>query len=134
MLFCGERVGDTSAPHALLVDVAVDPLDGTSLVAGGRGGAVAVIAVAERGAMFDPGPVMYMDKLAVGPLVNPHRVNLSWSVARNLASVAEALAKPVSEVTVSVFCLFCFGIFFRKTRFLLFQRWSQKLKKPKKLN
>lgn len=57
MLYCGERVGDSSAPHALSVDVAVDPLDGTSLVAGGRGGAVAVIAVAERGAMFDPGPV-----------------------------------------------------------------------------
>ena len=61
MLYCGERVGDSSAPHALSVDVAVDPLDGTSLVAGGRGGAVAVIAVAERGAMFDPGPVsLYM--------------------------------------------------------------------------
>lgn len=102
MLFCGERVGDATAPHALAVDVAVDPLDGTSLVAGGRSGAVAVIAVAERGAMFDPGPVMYMDKLAVGPLVNPHRVSLSYPVAQNLAAVAEALSKPVSEVTVCI--------------------------------
>ncbi len=66
MLYCGERLGDGRAPH---VDIAVDPLDGTTLTAQGRNGAVAVIAVAERGALFDPGPCMYMEKLAVGPQV-----------------------------------------------------------------
>lgn len=63
MLYCGERIGSASEP---LVDIAVDPLDGTTLVSQGRNGAVAVIAVAERGALFDPGPCMYMEKLAVG--------------------------------------------------------------------
>ncbi len=61
MLYCGEHIGTASEP---LVDIAVDPLDGTTLVSQGRNGAVAVIAVAERGALFDPGPCMYMEKLA----------------------------------------------------------------------
>ena len=64
MLFNGEKLGDGTAP---LTDIAVDPIDGTTLTAQGRGGALAVIAVAERGAMFDPGPCVYMEKLAVGP-------------------------------------------------------------------
>ncbi len=63
MLFNGEKIGDGTPP---LTDIAVDPIDGTTLTAQGRGGALAVIAVAERGAMFDPGPCVYMEKLAVG--------------------------------------------------------------------
>ena len=54
MLFNGEKIGDGTPP---MTDIAVDPIDGTTLTAQGRGGALAVIAVAERGAMFDPGPV-----------------------------------------------------------------------------
>ena len=66
-------MGSGAGPRA---DVAVDPLDGTSLIAGGKDGAIAVIAIAERGAMFDPGPVaFYVDKIAVGPEAAGH-VNL----------------------------------------------------------
>jgi fructose-1,6-bisphosphatase II len=60
MLYCGERIGCASEPQT---DIAVDPLDGTTLVSQGRNGAIAVIAVAERGALFDPGPCMYMEKV-----------------------------------------------------------------------
>lgn len=60
MLFCGERLGCSDEPQ---VDIAVDPLDGTTLVSQGRNGAIAVIAVAERNALFDPGPCMYMEKV-----------------------------------------------------------------------
>ena len=64
MLFNGEAVGDGSGPEC---DVAVDPIDGTTLMASGRPNAVAVIALAERGSMFDPSAVFYMDKIATGP-------------------------------------------------------------------
>ena len=64
MLFNGERVGDGSGAE---VDVAVDPIDGTTLAAKGMPNAISVIAVAERGAMFDPSAVFYMQKLVVGP-------------------------------------------------------------------
>ena len=64
MLYNGEQVGDGSDP---LVDVAVDPIDGTTLTAHGMNNALAVIAVGERGSMFDPGPSYYMEKIAVGP-------------------------------------------------------------------
>src|SRR4051794_2281971 len=64
MLFNGERLGEGEAP---LVDIAVDPIDGTTLTSLGRPGAIAVIAVAERGTMFDPGPCVYMEKIAAGP-------------------------------------------------------------------
>ena len=64
MLFNGEEVGDGSGPE---VDVAVDPVDGTTLMSKGMPNALAVLAVAERGAMFDPSAVFYMEKLAVGP-------------------------------------------------------------------
>src|SRR6266849_4729527 len=60
MLFNGEEVGDGSAPQ---VDIAVDPLEGTTLTALGRPNAISVIGVAERGTMFDPGPCFYMDKI-----------------------------------------------------------------------
>ena len=64
MLFNGEEIGDGSPPR---VDIAVDPLEGTTLCARGLPGALAVIALAERGAMFDPGPCFYMEKLVGGP-------------------------------------------------------------------
>src|ERR671912_1154282 len=64
MLFNGEEVGDGTGPE---VDVAVDPVDGTTLMSKGMPNALAVLAVAERGAMFDPSAVFYMEKLAVGP-------------------------------------------------------------------
>src|SRR5579875_2967869 len=66
MLYNGERIGDGSPPQ---VDVAVDPLEGTRLTALGMPSAISVIALAERGAMFDPGPCVYMEKLAGGPEV-----------------------------------------------------------------
>src|SRR4051794_12651775 len=64
MLYNGERVGDGSGPEC---DVAVDPIDGTTLTAKGMSNAVAVLAVAPRGSMYDPSAVFYMDKLATGP-------------------------------------------------------------------
>ncbi|NDF68640.1 MAG: fructose-bisphosphatase class II [Actinobacteria bacterium] len=64
MLFNGEHVGNGSKP---VTDVAVDPIDGTTLTSLGRGNALSVIAVAERGSMFNPGPFVYMNKIAVGP-------------------------------------------------------------------
>src|SRR5215210_8405323 len=66
MLYNGERIGDGSPP---VVDIAVDPLEGTTLTARGFGGALAVIALSERGSMFDPGPCVYMEKLAGGPQI-----------------------------------------------------------------
>lgn len=61
----------------------------------GRNGAVCVIALAEKGALFDPGPCMYMEKLAVGPAVDPNAVSLDRSIAENLQAVALALKKPL---------------------------------------
>ena len=64
MLFNGEQIGDGSQPS---LDIAVDPIDGTTLTSLGRAGAIAVIAMSERGTMFDPGPCVYMEKIAAGP-------------------------------------------------------------------
>ena len=94
MLFPGERVGSGAGPRA---DVAVDPLDGTSLIAGGKDGAIAVIAIAERGAMFDPGPVcFYVDKIAVGPECAGGVVNLARSPTVNVHAIAKAKRKAVA--------------------------------------
>lgn len=97
MLYVGERVGDGSEP---CVDIAVDPLDGTTLIAQGRNGAVSVIAVAERGGLFDPGPCFYMMKLATPPEVDQFSVSLDYPVKKNLEVVARALERDISEVTV----------------------------------
>src|SRR5438874_5893720 len=64
MLFNGEEIGDGNPPQ---VDIAVDPIDGTTLTALGRPNAISVIALSERGTMFNPGPCVYMEKIAVGP-------------------------------------------------------------------
>lgn len=98
MLFNGEIVGNGQPP---LVDVAVDPVDGTRLTAEGRRGALAVIAVAERGSMYAPGSLVYMDKLAVGEEA-AGSVDINAPVEFNLRQVAKANRKAVSEVTAVI--------------------------------
>lgn len=98
MLYNGEAIGDGTPPAT---DIAVDPIDGTTLTSLGRGNALAVIAVAERGSMFDPGPCVYMEKIAVGPVAKG-RVSLELSVTENLKAVAEAKGDSVREVTAVV--------------------------------
>ncbi|MGO2585414.1 MAG: class II fructose-bisphosphatase [Brachybacterium tyrofermentans] len=98
MLFNGESVGDGTGPD---VDVAVDPIDGTRLTALGYNNALAVFAVAEKGSMYDPSAVFYMEKMVVGPEAADY-VDLRLPVAQNITLVAKALNKPVSQVTVCV--------------------------------
>ncbi|WP_048601519.1 class II fructose-bisphosphatase [Rubeoparvulum massiliense] len=97
MLYIGERLGNGEAPF---VDVAVDPLEGTNIVAKGTWGAIAVVAVADRGNLLHA-PDMYMDKIAVGPKA-VGAIDINRSVTENLQSVAKALGKDVSEVTAIV--------------------------------
>ncbi len=98
MLYNGEKVGDGTGPEC---DVAVDPVDGTTLTAQGMPGAIAVLAVADRGSMFDPSAVFYMDKLVVGPEA-ADVVDLSAPVAENIARVAKAKSIRQQDVTVMV--------------------------------
>ncbi|MGE5397569.1 MAG: class II fructose-bisphosphatase [Chitinophagales bacterium] len=97
MLYIGERVGMGNPP---LVDVAVDPLEGTNIVAKGLTGAIAVLAVAPRGTLLHA-PDMYMDKIAVGP-ESKGKVSLDAPVKDNLKEVAKALDKSISEITAVV--------------------------------
>jgi fructose-1,6-bisphosphatase II len=98
MLYNGERVGNGSAPA---VDIAVDPVDGTTLTAKALPDALAVIAVAERGAMFDPGPCVYMEKLAVaGDLVDA--VDFEAPIEDTLAVIAKARGKRADDITVAI--------------------------------
>ncbi|HEX9643764.1 MAG TPA: class II fructose-bisphosphatase [Acidimicrobiia bacterium] len=98
MLFNGEQVGDGSLPA---VDVAVDPIDGTTLTSLGRGNALAVIAVSEQGSMFDPGPCVYMDKIAVGPEC-AGVIDYTAPVRANIEAVARAKGESVRDVTVVI--------------------------------
>lgn len=98
MLFNGEEVGNGDGPDC---DVAVDPIDGTTLMAKGMPNAVAVLAVAERGAMFDPSAVFYMDKIAVGPEA-AGVIDLNAPVAENIRRVAKVKESAVSDITVCV--------------------------------
>ncbi len=98
MLYNGERIGDGRPP---LVDIAVDPIDGTTLTAKGRSGALAVIALSERGTMFNPGPCVYMEKLAVGPL-GRGVVDLSATPTENLKALAKRLGKDITELGVVI--------------------------------
>ncbi len=98
MLFNGEEVGNGEGAWC---DVAVDPIDGTTLMAKGMPNSVAVLAVAERGAMFDPSAVFYMEKLAVGPEA-ADIIDLTAPVAENIRRVAAAKHLGVSDVTVCV--------------------------------
>ncbi|MEO8082735.1 MAG: class II fructose-bisphosphatase [Ardenticatenales bacterium] len=98
MLFNGESVGNGGGPR---VDVAVDPIDGTRLLALGRSNALSVVAVSERGTMFDPGPFMYMDKIAVGRAA-AGAIDITASVEANLRGIARAHKKDLDDVTVVV--------------------------------
>ncbi|NLB18124.1 MAG: class II fructose-bisphosphatase, partial [Syntrophomonadaceae bacterium] len=97
MLYIGERVGMGVPPQ---LDIAVDPLEGTNILAKGTNGAIAVLAVAPRGALLHA-PDMYMDKIAVGPECKG-RVSLDAAVRENIVEVAKALDKLISEVTVVI--------------------------------
>ncbi|GAA2006211.1 class II fructose-bisphosphatase [Microbacterium ulmi] len=98
MLFNGEHVGTGRGPQC---DVAVDPIDGTSLTAAGRNNALSVLAVSDRGTMLDASSVFYMDKLVTGP-AGVGVVDIRLPVAENIRLLAKALGKPVDEIVVSV--------------------------------
>ena len=98
MLYNGEQVGDGTGPE---VDVAVDPIDGTTLMSKGMPNALAVLAVAERGAMFDPSAVFYMEKLAVGPDC-ADAIDINAGVPENLRRIAQVKKSSISDVTVCI--------------------------------
>lgn len=98
MLFNNERVGSGIGPE---VDVAVDPLEGTTLTALGIPGAISVIAVAERGSMFFPGAALYMEKIAVGPEA-ADAIDLRLSPTENVRAVAAAKGLRASDLNVVV--------------------------------
>ena len=98
MLFNGEVVGTGNGPQ---VDIAVDPIDGTTLLSLGRANAVSVIAASPRGSMYNPHDIFYMEKIAVGPEAKG-KVDLAAPVRWNLERVAEARGIPVTEVTVTL--------------------------------
>ncbi len=98
MLYNGEEVGDGLGPEC---DVAVDPVDGTTLMAKGMPNAVAVLAVAERGTMYDPSAVFYMDKLATGPEA-ADVVDITAPPGENVARVAKAKGVAREDVTVCI--------------------------------
>jgi fructose-1,6-bisphosphatase II len=98
MLYNGERIGDGTPPET---DIAVDPVEGTSLTASGLGNAISVIAVSERGSMFDPGPCVYMEKIAVGPDA-VGVVDIEASPTENLQAVAKAKGESVRDLTAVI--------------------------------
>ncbi|MDQ1372701.1 MAG: fructose,6-bisphosphatase [Actinomycetota bacterium] len=98
MLYNGERIGDGTPPET---DIAVDPVEGTSLTALGLGNAISVIAVSERGTMFDPGPCVYMEKIAVGPDC-VGAIDITRSPTENLEAVAKAKGESVRDLTAVI--------------------------------
>ena len=98
MLYNGENVGNGMAPS---VDVAVDPIDGTRPLAYGRTNSLATVAIAPRGTMFDPGPFVYMNKLAVGPEAKGV-INIEKSITENLKAIAKAKHKDVEDLTTII--------------------------------
>jgi len=98
MLFNGEKLGSCAEPQ---IDIAVDPVDGTRLTALGLPNAVSVVAFAERGTMFDPKHIFYMNKIATGPR-SASAIDINATATENVKAVAEALGKSVSDVTVCV--------------------------------
>jgi fructose-1,6-bisphosphatase II len=96
MLFNGEAVGDGNGPEC---DVAVDPIDGTTLTAKGMSNAVSVLAVADRGSMYDPSAVFYMDKLVTGPEA-ADVVDIRLPVRENIRRIARAKNETPEDVTV----------------------------------
>ncbi len=98
MLYNGEQIGDGSPPQ---VDIAVDPLEGTTLAAHGMPSALAVIALSARGTMFDPGPCVYMEKIAGAPEI-ADLLDLDRPLGETVRLVAERKGSPISDVTVVV--------------------------------
>jgi fructose-1,6-bisphosphatase II len=98
-LYNGERVGNPDAPAKL--DIAVDPVEGTSYLAMGLTNAMVVIAMAPHGTMFSPGPAFYMEKFAAPPAAKG-QIDMAWPVERKLKKLAEILGKPVSKLTVFI--------------------------------
>ena len=98
MLYNGEQVGNGSGPD---VDVAVDPIDGTRPLAFGRSNSLATVAIAPRGSMFDPGPFVYMNKLAVGPEAKGV-INIERPITENLKAIAKAKHKDVEDLTTII--------------------------------
>jgi len=98
MLFNGERLGTGVAPK---VDIAVDPVDGTRLLAQGRANSISTVALAERGSMFDPGPIVYMHKIAAGPEARGH-IDIDASITDNIKAVARAKSADVDDLTVVI--------------------------------
>jgi fructose-1,6-bisphosphatase II len=102
MLFIGERVGDPSSAvgEAPEIDIAVDPLEGTNLLAFGQAGSITVLAATERGGLLNA-PDCYMDKLCVGPVV-AGKVDIMAPPAENLRRIAAALGRSVNDITVVI--------------------------------
>src|SRR6201986_1740005 len=98
MLYNGEEVGNGDGPDC---DFAVDPVDGTTLMSKGLPNAISVLAVAERGAMFDPSAVFYMNKIAVGPEA-VDAIDITAPIGENIRQVAKAKHLSVSDLTVCV--------------------------------
>lgn len=98
MLFNGESIGNGQPP---VVDVAVDPIDGTTLTAKGQNGALSVVATAERGTMFDPGPCVYMEKIAAGEEANGV-IDIDASPSENLQRLSRVKRTDISDLTVIV--------------------------------
>jgi fructose-1,6-bisphosphatase II len=98
MLYNGEKVGNGMEPD---VDVAVDPIDGTRPLAFGRTNSLATVAIAPRGSMFDPGPFVYMNKIAVGPEAKGV-INIEKSITENLHAIARAKHKDVEDLTTII--------------------------------
>lgn len=98
MLFNGEKLG-TGNPPAL--DIAVDPIDGTRPLSNGIGNSIATVALAPRGTMFNPGPALYMDKIAVGPEARDV-IDLNAPVIDNLRAIAKAKGEDVEDLTVLI--------------------------------
>jgi len=102
MLYIGERVGRSSAerPEVPAIDIAVDPLEGTNLVAHGQAGAITVLAASESGGLTHA-PDTYMDKICVGPIA-AGKVDIRKSPTENLGRIAEALGRRVNDITVVI--------------------------------
>jgi fructose-1,6-bisphosphatase II len=98
MLYNGEILGNGDSPK---VDIAVDPIDGTRPLANGRNNSIAVVAVAPRGTMFDPGPFLYMNKIAVGPEARDV-INIDAPIRDNLEKVAKVKGEKLEDLTVVI--------------------------------
>ncbi len=95
MLYNGEKVGTGSGPE---VDIAVDPIDGTRLLSTGNPNAIATVAISPRGTMYNPGPFVYMDKLAVGP-ESRGKIDIERPILDNLRAIAKAKGKDLNDLT-----------------------------------